>query len=356
MAATVREQGHRGRLLTRQVVLVLGSPGSGAGMAAGILEVLGYRIPKPVITNEGSTTDGESEWLVDFHSSLLSKSGVLLADARPEAWGATTAACFDQSSIAAAGKWLTDQLGTSDFVVLRDSRLAWFTSLWDQAARESEALPSYILVVRLPEGVGRGRGLWSANQSTPTDRVVSWINTTLYSERATRGKARAIVSTQQLASDWTAAIAAVDDAIGLPPVSDAPASEMVSAGKLVDPVLAAPHPGWQELEVAPAVSDLADRTWRALQGSMVGGNGDGRAELDALRAEYRALYRTAEEIARSSIVAAGKPPPADDVIGEKSPDATEESSRALKAAGLIPARLRHAVPVRLRKAIVRMLP
>ena len=70
-------------------------------------------------------------------------------------------------------------------------------------------------------------------------------------------------------------------------MSDAPASEMVSAGKLVDPVLAAPHPGWHELEVAPAVSDLADRTWRALQGSMVGGNGDGRAELDALRAEYR---------------------------------------------------------------------
>ncbi len=97
MAATVREKEHRGRRLTRQVVMVLGSPGSGAGMAAVILEVPGYQIPKPVTSNQGSGTEnlGESEFLVNCMVRCSPEPVFFQPDARPDAWGATSAGCFD---------------------------------------------------------------------------------------------------------------------------------------------------------------------------------------------------------------------------------------------------------------------
>ena len=83
-AALAGEQLSSGRTL----VLVAGSGRSGTSLFTGILQRLGFHVPQPEVPADETNPRGfaESQWVVDFHTRLLTKAAVHVSDARPTAW------------------------------------------------------------------------------------------------------------------------------------------------------------------------------------------------------------------------------------------------------------------------------
>ncbi len=153
--------------MTRQVLMVLGPSRGGAGLAAAVLGSLGYSIPPPVATMTDTSSDdvGVPTWMADFHNDLLRRSSVLTGDARPEAWGAVSSSCYDEATIAQAQSWLAGQLAGAEHILLRDPRLTWFATLWEQAARGGRGQP------RLPPSAQPARGYREGKRPVVADAV-----------------------------------------------------------------------------------------------------------------------------------------------------------------------------------------
>jgi hypothetical protein len=354
---------------SRELVIVVGSGRSGTSLFASILRELGYKIPKPEVPADATNPAGfgEPQWLVDFHTATLRKARVQTSDARPAAWGLTARWCFEESVTSEARDWLSQQFAGADHVLLKDPRILWFTTLWETVAEDLEARVKYVTLLRPPADTVKSKDRWYAMSLTPTNRAAGWINTMLYTERATRGKVRTYVAFERLVADWAAAVGAADDVVGLPVLRTARSSMLAAAQKLVDPSLPVSSAGWESLGVSPAISDLADRVWKMFSSLLEVREPDEEAyeSLDSLRAEYRALYRTAEEIAHSSVIAASRgdttsaasspaPPPVAEAAAAAQPPAAKTLS--LRVARLVPESVRHALPLRARKKLVRLLP
>ena len=75
----------------RTLVLVVGSGRSGTSLFTGIMQRLGFHVPQPEVTADSTNPRGfaEPKWVVDFHTALLNRAGVQVADARPSAWAET---------------------------------------------------------------------------------------------------------------------------------------------------------------------------------------------------------------------------------------------------------------------------
>jgi hypothetical protein len=350
------------------LVIVVGSGRSGTSLFASILRELGYRIPQPEVPADATNPAGfgEPQWLVDFHAATLRSAKVQTSDARPEAWGLTARWCYEESVAARARDWLAQQFSDSDYVLLKDPRILWFTTLWETIADDLDARVAYVTMLRPPVDTIRSKDYWYSMDLTLTNRAAGWVNTMLYTERATRGKSRVFVPFDRLLSDWAAVVCDVDAAVGLPLLRTARSSMLAAAHTIVDPSLPRLSTEWEELGVSPAISDFADRVWKTLLMLLDGGGFevDAYASLDELRAEYRVLYRTAEEIAQSTILAASRGwvtnrtvaggnasvPPAS-AMREPAPN-----TLTLKAARRVPMSIRQVVPLRIRQKLLRMLP
>src|SRR3954464_5273858 len=75
----------------RSLVLVAGSGRSGTSLFSGILQRLGFHVPKPEVPADSTNPRGfaESQWVVDFHTQLLKRAQVETSEARPSAWALT---------------------------------------------------------------------------------------------------------------------------------------------------------------------------------------------------------------------------------------------------------------------------
>lgn len=359
---------------TRQLLMVVGSGRSGTSVLSSVLRELGYKVPQPEVKADKTNPMGfgEPQWLVDFHTAALRDALVQTTDARPEAWADTAQICLDPKKRQEARTWLAKQYAKSDFVLLKDPRLLWFTTLWDIVADDLGAEPIYLTMLRPPADVVKSKDFWYNMPLSATNRAAGWVNTMLYTERATRTKQRAYVSFEKLLKDWTQTVGAIDARIGLPPVRNARSWTLVAAEQIVDPALARSSATWEQLGVSPAISDMADRVWEKLQQLEADGadNEKLHREMDELRIEYRVLYQAAEDIAQSSVLAANRRGVTQGKAGKaaspkpkkQSQRPTETSagdgadSRALRAARLIPESVRHALPLSTRKKLLGKLP
>src|SRR5215510_1479743 len=97
---------------TRSIVLVVGSGRSGTSLFAGIMQRLGYTVPGPEVPADETNPRGfaESQWVVDFHTRLLRRAGVQVADARPAAWANTARVCLDAEVASELRGWLQGHL------------------------------------------------------------------------------------------------------------------------------------------------------------------------------------------------------------------------------------------------------
>jgi hypothetical protein len=294
----------------RTLVLVVGSGRSGTSLFTGIMQRLGFHVPQPEVTADSTNPRGfaEPKWVVDFHTALLNRASVQVADARPSAWAETARVAIDEDVRRRLREWLTGEFAKSDHVVIKDPRLSWFLPLWRQCAEDVGASPKFVTVLRHPAAVidskQRSYGSWQGD----VERTAGWVNQVLFTERATRHGPRAFIRYQDLLDDWTGVTAHVGDVLDLAVIRDAPAASIVQIHEFVDRSLSRSRSNWEEFEIPAGLRALADDVWELVSGLADHDADEGKAiePLEAARLAYIELYEDAEAIAQSSITAAAR--------------------------------------------------
>ncbi|WP_148615311.1 sulfotransferase family protein [Nocardioides rubriscoriae] len=297
----------------RRVVLVVGSGRSGTSTMVGALSTLGLHVPQPEVAADDTNPKGfgEPQWVVDFHAELLQRCHVQVSDARPSAWFEAGKLAGFEPSRERLHVWLEEQLTTGGpELVVKDPRLAWFIGLWRSAALRCEADPAYVTMLRPPAEVVGSKQKYYAGQGAhaagEVQRTAAWINMMLHTERATRGATRTFVRYADLLDDWTIPLFDIGRRFDLTAVQEANANDVRAVHAFIDPGLRRVTATWDDLEVPPRLRDLAQDTWDQLD-LLAAPDGDTTAvhdRLDALRADYTAMYAEAEAIAHSTTLAA----------------------------------------------------
>ena len=251
----------------------------------------------------------ESRWVVDFHTRLLKKARVQVADARPAAWALSAEVGFAEEVQSELRGWLETQFREADDII-NTPRLSWFLLLWQRCAEVPGVSPRIVTVLRHPATVidSKLRWYWQGG----VDRAAGWLNLTLFTERATRESPRVFVRYDDVLDDWTQSVARVGEVLDLAVIRGA---GIVDRGgpRVRRPEVEPLACRVGRLPGAEALRVQADEVWELVSQLA---DDDGRGEqsvtdaLDAAREAYVALYEDAEAIARSSIAAARQRVPA----------------------------------------------
>jgi hypothetical protein len=347
----------------RSLVLVVGSGRSGTSLLAGTLQRLGMHVPQPEVPPDQSNPQGfaEPQWVVDFHDRLLARSGLHMADARPGAWMLGQEHSYDAEVRSELAEWLAGQFAIGDQLVVKDPRLLWFVSLWLASAGDLGVEPAFVTVLRHPSQVVGSKERWYGAMSNPSHRVAGWINTMLFSERATRGHRRSYARFDGLMTDWTREISKIDADVGLPVVRRAGMAQMQAASRAIRPGNWRSHETWESLDVPDRLTGIADRLWAELVELAEPAVTDPSAahdradRLEAIRDDYSRLYAEAEAIAHSSVVAARARPAVSTTPSPARPGRFRRRLTRVVAdlARLTPTRLTSRLPAGLRSRVRR---
>jgi Sulfotransferase family len=349
----------------RELLLVVGSGRSGTSVLAGTLQRLGFHVPQPEVTPDETNPRGfgEPQWVVDFHTDLLASAAVQVTDARPSSWARAAETGYDITQRARLADWLTEQFAISDHVVIKDPRLLWFVPLWRLAARDAGSEARFITMLRHPAEVVASKERWYDNFSNPTNRLAGWVNTMLYTERATRDATRSFVLFDALLADWAPTIARLDAQLGLSIMREVRIRHLQAVDQLIDPGLRRSKATWEAIEAPKQLIELADRVWADTLSlaENTGPPADVHTRLDADRLDYVRMYADAEAISYSSVLAARragtrKPPP----VPASPPQPVETTSPANKnvvGRGLrsLPTGVKQLVPEAIRGPLRRRL-
>jgi hypothetical protein len=368
--------------VSNHLLLVAGSGRSGTSLFASVVGNLGFHVPRPWVKADDSNPRGfgEPQWVVDKHMKLLRQANVHASDARPTAWADAAKLCLDEQVIAEVRLWLYEQFAGHDQVLIKDPRLLWFLPLWRQVGEELDATVYVVTVLRHPAEVVRSKLHWYQNMTLfDANRAAGWLNTMLFTERATRDYRRAFIRFEDLLEDWTQPIARVSSQLEVPNLVTARAREQLSADDIVDSSLHRSKATWKDLDVPKGLIHLTEQVWEELL-SLADPEADGDEavldRLDGYREEYVSYYRHAEHVAQSTALAATRPllknkpprpvatrpgaatmpatarlrpPPSKPAQPEPPPN-----SRLGLARRLIPARVRRLIPLRLKRALAEL--
>jgi hypothetical protein len=330
---------------SRTLMLVVGSGRSGTSLFSGIMQRLGFHVPQPEVAADPTNPRGfaESKWVVDFHTALLRRAVVQVADARPTAWAETARVAIDDDVRRKLREWLATEFAGAGHVIIKDPRLSWFLPLWRQCAQDVGAAPKFVTVLRHPAAVIDSKQRSYGNWQGDVERTAGWINQVLFTERATRHGPRAFIRYQDMLDDWTGVTAHVGDVLDLAVVRDAPAASIVQIHDFVDRSLSRSRSHWEEFEIPDGLRSLADEVWELVSGlADHGGDGERAVKpLEAARVKYIELYEDAEAIAQSSITAAAR--------------ASTNRSSTVKALRKVPARYKRKIPRSWRVTVARAL-
>ena len=335
----------------RSLVLVAGSGRSGTSLFSGIMKRLGYTVPGPEVPADETNPRGfaESQWVVDFHTRLLRRAGVQLADARPSAWARTARVGLEPAVVAELRGWLAGQLSLSGHLIVKDPRISWFAPLWRRCAGELDAAPRFVTMLRHPAAVIESKQRWYGGRQGDISRAAGWLNQTLFTERATRESPRVFVRYDDLLEDWTNAVSSAAEALDLGLVRSASPTAMRTVHEFVDQGLRRSQGDWERLALPESLRVQAEEVWQLV--CRLAGDDDGdpreiRVRLDDVRGAYIDLYAEAEAFAHSSIAAARGA-----VAGHERPAPRRRDVADPARARQLPRR----VPPRVRARVVRSL-
>ncbi len=369
----------------KRLLLVAGSGRSGTSLFSSVVGNLGFHVPRPWVKPDDSNPRGfgEPQWVVDKHIKLLRQANVHASDARPTAWADAAKICLDEQVSTEVRVWLSEQFAGHDQVLIKDPRLLWFLPLWRRIGEELGASVHVVTMLRHPAEVVRSKLHWYQNMTLfDANRAAGWLNTMLFTERATRDYLRAFIRFEDLLEDWTQPIARVSSQLEVPTLVNARAREQLSADDLVDSSLHRSKATWEDLDVPKGLIYLTEQVWEELL-SLADPEADGDEavldRLDAHREEYVSYYRHAEHVAQSTTLAATRPllqnrPPRPVATKPVAPGAPAvlatprlrtpasnpaqpeppPNSRWGLARRLIPARVRSLIPLRLKRALAEL--
>lgn len=295
-----------------RIVLVTGSGRSGTSSAAGSLKRLGLYLPQPEKPADDANPRGfyESQWVNDFHKSLLNPIPVRTGDSRPGASELAAAAARRPRPARQLREWLAAQLDMGQ-VVIKDPRAFWVHELWRSVASELGAELTFLTMLRHPLEVARSRDSAFLTDRPPdfrrqreTSNVAAWCNVAFETERATRPNPRCFLRYDDLVADWRTAMRRVADQLDVVFDVDLSSNDAHENDEFVDPSLNRSQATAQDLDVPDALRAHADRVWE-LMNALVDSPQDTPTieRLSELREDYARMHGYAVAIALDDITA-----------------------------------------------------
>ncbi|MGH1563796.1 sulfotransferase family protein [Mumia sp. DW29H23] len=281
-----------------RLVILLGPGRSGTSSMAGTLAHLGLLVPKPEVAPNKSNPRGffEPQWVVDFHKEVLDEAGVRTLDLAPDAPARVDELIREGDYADRLRTWLSDALGQSPQIIVKDPRTVLLSRLWVDTARELGVEPGFVTMMRHPAEVSASRQM-HYTKSADEDRkralavrqIGGWINIALESERVTRGSRRVVVRYPDLLADWRAQAARVRDGLDLAydpdlSVDPHPVDDFLDVGlrrNVVD---------WSAMELPESLVALGEGVWQAYA-ELAEMSGDAAADAD-LEATFDRLTET----------------------------------------------------------------
>ncbi|HUB27422.1 MAG TPA: hypothetical protein VL992_18495, partial [Tepidisphaeraceae bacterium] len=184
---------------------VLGMHRSGTSALARLLNLLGADLGRTLLDASDDNPRGfwENRQIVDCHGELLQAVGSYLDDFVPLADGWELTAPVAPFRIRLLDVLRSEFEGVPLWA-FKDPRTCRLLPLWHQMLNQLAVSPCFILMVRPPAEVHESlaqRGGYPVNKS-----MLMTLTHMLEAERHTRGRRRAIVTFDQLMSDWAGAI------------------------------------------------------------------------------------------------------------------------------------------------------
>lgn len=279
---------------------------------AGTLKRLGLHLPQPEKPADEANPRGfyETQWVVDFHKSLLNPIPVRTGDSRPGAAELAARAARQPEAAQRLRAWLSEHL-TEPQLIIKDPRAFWVEEVWRKVAEELDVELLFLTMLRYPMEVAKSRdSAFLADRSADfrrlreTSNVAAWCNVAFESERATRGDRRCYLRYTDLVADWRAAMRHVADQLGLEFAVDLTTGDHHPIDEFVDPGLNHSQFAAGELDVPVELRSHAERVWETMN-VLVDSPKDESAidQLTVLRDEYVRMHEHAVAIALDDITA-----------------------------------------------------
>lgn len=295
-----------------RLLMVTGSGRSGTSTVAGVLKRLGMHLPQPEKPAGPANPRGfyETQWVVDFHRSLLDPIPVRTGDSRPRATQLAAQAAARPRVARQLKAWLSGQLD-HPLIVIKDPRAFWVHDLWHRVAEDLDVELMYLTMLRHPLEVAKSRDSAFLEGRTPefrrlreTSNVAGWCNVTFESELATRSSSRCFLRYSDLVADWRSAIGGVAEQLHLEFDFDLSGDDTHEIDSFVDPALYRSHVEPHGLDLPDNLRSTAERVWNTI-GGLVEDPEDPRAieQLSVMRAEYGRMHDHAVAMAMDDITA-----------------------------------------------------
>lgn len=296
------------------LVLVTGTGRSGTSTISGSLHHLGLHVPGPFLGANKSNPKGfyESTWAVEFHKQITHRARINDFDGQPTALDQARDAVTPQMRNDLAD-WLRLQAAAAPQVAVKDPRSVWAQQVWRDAAAEAGIGIRFLSMLRHPAEVIGSRATYYANKADESHRrryeicsVARWVNSSLISERETRGEARTFVPYTDLLDDWRTVVGRVADELGLTLNSDLAPRQHHPVDDFIDPDLRRVRVTWEDLNVPEDLQAIAQEIWGELLTlcNSRGGDPAASARLDRLAARYDRLFCDAAAISLDATEAA----------------------------------------------------
>jgi hypothetical protein len=297
-----------------KLVLITGTGRSGTSTISGTLHHLGLHVPGPHLGANRSNPKGffESSWAVAFHKEITRAAGIHEFDSRPTAFERTQSVITEEHRrrLVAFLRENAQGVGVADQLVVKDPRSVWTQSLWREAAAEVGRDTVYVSMLRHPAEVVGSRATYYANPDDEDVRhryeifnVARWINSSVISERETRGRPRGFVRYTDLLTDWRPVLTGLGADLGLHYDPDPADGGPSPVDEFIDPNLRRHRVTWDELSIPTALRDVAQEIWEVLVG-LADAHGDDAAasrRMDELGVAYARVFADAAAISHDAM-------------------------------------------------------
>ncbi len=292
------------------LVLITGTGRSGTSTMSGTLHHLGLHVPGPYLGANESNPKGffESKWAVGFHKKITAAARINDFDGRPLAFARAQQVITPELRRELVD-FLTTQAAEGDQVVVKDPRSVWAQALWRDAAAEAGLEIRYISMLRHPAEVVGSRTTYYASPDDEEKRrnyeifnVGRWVNSSVVSERETRGLPRAFVRYTDLLEDWRPVAVRLRDELGLR-YDESALGEGSPVDEFIDPGLRRHQVTWAELRVPDELQGLAEQIWKDLEVLAAAGGADvtASADLDEAGEHYARIFLEASAISHDAM-------------------------------------------------------
>lgn len=184
----------------RRAIIVLGMHRSGTSALAGVLGLLGIKLPARLMPASPQNPKGyfEPYHLVAIHERILAAAGTTWSawEKIPEAWFSSAASDTFVDEIVTE---ISEDYGVASLFVVKDPRICRLMPLWYRVLDRIDATPSFVISFRNPLEVANS--MQKRDGLPITHGCLLWLRYVLDAERHTRGHPRVFIRYRDLLAE-----------------------------------------------------------------------------------------------------------------------------------------------------------